>query len=219
MSVLLLVEGRQDAELLLHLIEKAKIGSCSRHSSQNSADFVVKVLGSYAQLRRDLPDELLSTAFNQFGIIPDADTDVTARWQSITSRLSEIEERSSKLFELLPRGPDPDGTILQAATGRTIGIWLWPDNRSTGDLEAFAGKLTPQDDPLWIHAGRVIEDLPERRFIPTHWNKAHIHAWLAWQDPPDQTIGIAIAKGNLQIDRDPATRLVHWLTKLKETTP
>ena len=216
MSVLLLVEGRQDAEVLVHLIEKAKLGSCRRYPSRDSGDYVVKVLGSYGELRNALPDELLSTSFTRFGIIPDADTDVANRWKSITARLNEIEERSRKLFDSLPHAPSPDGMIARAATGRTIGIWLWPDNLTTGDVETFAGRLTPREDRLWTHGERVISELPEKRFIPTHLSKAQIHTWLAWQDPPDQTIGIAIAKGDLLIDREPATRLLAWLTKLKE---
>ena len=211
MSVLLLVEGKTDADVLTHLIRKAGIG--------DSAEFSVKSIGSYEKLRKDLDPELLSRAYSRFGIIADTDANLASRWQSLTSRLLEIEERSTKLFNTLPHAPDPDGTILQASTGRVVGIWLWPDNTSTGDLEAFAGTLTPREDSLWLHAQKVIGELPERRFIPTHSNKAHIHTWLAWQDPPDQTIGTAIAKGNLRIDREPANRLLAWLTKLKEATP
>ena len=219
MAVLLLVEGRQDAEVLRHLIERAQIGSCGRYPIRNGSDFVVKVLNSYPELRRKLSDDVRTNEFTRIGIIPDADTNVATRWQSLTSRLLQIEERSETLFETLPPAPDPNGTILRTNTGRIVGIWLWPDNALTGDVEAFAGALTPHDDLLWIHARKVIEELPVRHFIPTHSNKAHIHTWLAWQDPPDQTIGVAIAKGNLRIDREPATRLLAWLTKLKETTP
>ena len=216
MATLLLVEGKQDVEFLTQFIKKANLGSCRSHPATEPADFVLKAADSYERLRAGLPDELRSSQFSRFGIIPDADSNPAARWQSITTRLLQIEERSTRLFEHLPPAPGKDGTILQSLTGRTIGIWLWPHNTTAGDLEAFAGHLTPANDPLWLHAAATLASLPETRYREGHRHKARIHTWLAWQNPPGQSLGIAVAKGNLEISGESAANLLAFLTKLKE---
>lgn len=216
MPILLLVEGKQDVEFITQFIKRAALGTCRSHPTTDTADFVVKSAGSYEQLRADLPQELRNTNFTRFGVIPDADINPATRWQSLSTRLMEIEERSTRFFQDLPPTPDPEGSILRTQTGRTIGVWLWPDNNSAGDLESFAGQLTPTGDRLWGHATGTLENLPEKRYRDQHRHKALIHTWLAWQDPPGQSLGIAVAKGNLRLDTDSATRFRSFLTKLKE---
>ncbi len=216
MPTLLLVEGKQDVEFLAQLIKKANLGTCRSHPATEPVDFVLKSADSYERLRASLPEELRSSQFNRFGIIPDADSNPSARWQSLTTRLLEIEERSTRFFQQLPAAPNENGTILHSLTGRTIGIWLWPHNTTGGDLEAFAGQLTPADDALWLHSATTLASLPETRYRNAHRHKARIHTWLAWQDPPGQSIGIAVARGILEVTGSSATNLLDFLTKLKE---
>ena len=71
----------------------------------------------------------------------------------------------------------------------------------------------------WPHADDAIRTLPETRFIEAHRTKAHIHTWLAWQDPPGQQLGEAIRSSTLLSDTLLAQTFLAWLIKLKETNP
>ncbi len=72
-----------------------------------------------------------------------------------------------------------------------------PNNDSTGALEDFAAKLVPEDDPQWKYADKVIDEVPDPRFMESHRGKAHLHTYLAWQDPPREPIGRSISNGVL----------------------
>ena len=221
MSVLLLVEGPGDFHTIANLIIRSGVGTCRRFDENNKApvDFAIKDLGGYPQLRKSLASELLSTEFGSYGLVVDADSDVAKRWLSVTDRLREIQSRLAFTLQEVPQEPNPSGTILRTGTPLKIGIWLWPDNTLTGDMESFAGMLVPPGDRLWPHANEAVQTLPETRFIETHRNKAHIHTWLAWQDPPGQQLGEAIRSATLHSDTSLAQTFLAWLTKLKETTP
>lgn len=221
MSVLILVEGADDFHTIGNLIGRAGVGSVVNFSRLNESkpDFVIKSMDGYSRLRRSLRAELIADDFSRFAIVVDADSDLRTRWDSLTDKLQELQEPLS--FNLLdvPETPPNEGAILRTDTSLTIGIWLWPNNAASGDMESFAGMLTQPDDPLWLHAGETITTLPETRFVATHRNKAHIHTWLAWQDPPGQQLGEAIRNNTLQSGGDTAKLFLSWLTKLKEITP
>lgn len=219
MSVLILVEGIDDHHTISNLIARGQIGRAAHYTKRTSnpdSDFVVKPLDGYARLRRSLKAELISDEFTRFAIVVDADTHPLHRWRSLTDRLQELQTDLAIRFDQFPEEPTPDGAILRTNSPLVVGIWLWPDNLAEGDMEAFAGQLTPADDPLWRHSGQVIESLPETRFAPTHRPKARIHTWLAWQNPPGQQLGEAIRNNTLQGDNPIATRFLAFLTTLKE---
>ena len=221
MSVLLLVEGPDDFHTIANLIKRSGAGTYRRFDENNKApvDFVIKDMGGYPQLRKSLASELLSTEFGSYGLVVDADADVGKRWLSVTDRLRELQSRLAFTLQDVPKQPSPPGTILTTDTPLTIGIWLWPDNVVAGDMESFAGNLVPPGDLLWPHADEAIRTLPETRFIESHRTKAHIHTWLAWQDPPGQQLGEAVRSATLKSDAVLAQSFLAWLTKLKETTP
>ena len=71
----------------------------------------------------------------------------------------------------IPRRPatiiESTGMILDAPL--RIGIWLMPDNRSTGELEDFVGSMIPSADPVWPRAEAFIDGIPpsDRKFAPS----------------------------------------------------
>lgn len=220
MSVLLLVEGPDDFHTIAKLIEKNGLGTCSnfRPSDNAAADFVIKPMGGFPRLRQSLKAELASSTFHAFGIVVDADNEPANRWASVTDRLKEIQSPLAFQFDDVPPAPTASGVVLKTNSPLTIGIWLWPDNAAAGDMESFASLLVPANDALWPHAEEAVRTLPETRFIDTHRNKAHIHTWLAWQDPPGQQLGEAIRSGTLPSDAEQARAFLSWLSKLKEVT-
>lgn len=66
--------------------------------------------------------------------------------------------------------------------GKTLGIWLMPDNRSRGMLETFLAYLVPGGgSDLWTHACEAVAEAYGRGAPcrEVHHDKARIHTWLA----------------------------------------
>ena len=74
------------------------------------------------------------------GIVLDANDNVAARWQSLKD--SKLEENNIAL----PDKPESfwhDHRRNSPTRRPRIGIWLMPDNQSTGELEDFIVKMIP----------------------------------------------------------------------------
>ena len=140
----------------------------------------------------------------------DADDDLEARWKAVTDRLRQ--QLHLNLHDL-PAQPEPGGTIIH---GRLrIGIWLMPDNRSTGELEDFVGSMIPSGDPIWPRAQAFIEGIPpdDRKFAPGKIQRAKVHAWLATRESP-RPMGLSIRAGDLDTSASNTTTFVNWLREL-----
>jgi hypothetical protein len=125
-------------------------GSCGsfRGDGKNAEDFAGKVMQGYPRHRQSLPGVLSSSEFNRFGLTVDADNDASIRWQSLTGRLWELESRLAFRLDAVPEGPNASGTALRTDSPLTVGLWLWPDNPSEGNMESFAGALLPAE--AWL---------------------------------------------------------------------
>jgi hypothetical protein len=142
----------------------------------------------YPHLRKRLPDELGSTSAARFLIVIDADDEPMERWKSITDRLAECG------YAEAPKQPEP--CILNPPNKKPVGLWMMPDNGSSGEIETFYEKIIVPGDAGWSHAGHVVDKLPDdvRQFerklrLPL---KAQINTWLAWQRDPGLRSGTAI---------------------------
>ena len=147
------------------------------------------------------------------GIMLDANDDLDARWQAVTDRLNRLRQEDHFELPELPEQPNPSGTIIE---GRLrIGIWLMPDNSSTGELEDFVGSMIPSSDPVWPLAEAYIEGIPpaERKFAPGKTQRAKVHAWLATREEP-RRMGLAIKARDLVTDAANTAAFVGWLRTL-----
>ena len=146
---------------------------------------------------------------NAIGLLVDADSNPTARWNGISNRL-----RAAGIDA--PTTPDANGTII-AATDDTprIGIWLMPDNQSRGELEDFVAEMIPDNDPVWPLSQDYISRIPEehREFAENKTSTAEVYAWLATREDPRQ-MGAAIGARDLDVDGELCTRFTDWLGRL-----
>jgi hypothetical protein len=145
------------------------------------------------------------------GVVIDADADLYARWESMKFQLE-------KLSYAVPQNPVVGGTILEE-NGRNprIGVWLMPDNNTSGMLEDFVRYLIPENDPLLTETDSVlakIEALDFHKYSSIHRAKAHIHTWLAWQEDPGTPMGLAITKSYLNTQTQLCQQFVTWLNRL-----
>ena len=189
----LFVEGPDDEHVIWHL--RTRTGLESRFSieqKQNDEALVESISREIV-----VPDRIA------VGFVIDADDDPDARWRAVSYRL---QRRSVSV----PRAPDPAGTVIE---GRPrVGVWLMPDNTTTGELEDFVAKMVPEGDPVWPLAKNYIEAVP-KPYLRTKPSKAEIHAWLATRERPFR-MGEAIGAQALNTDGQLCRSFAAWLTRL-----
>ena len=199
----LLVEGPDDKHVVIHLSERSGL-------TQN---FVIVEKEGINSLLDSIEVEVDIPGRTVLGIMLDANDDLDARWQAVTGRLNRIRQEDHFDLPDLPAQPEPGGTIIE---GRLrIGIWLMPDNRSTGELEDFVGSMIPSGDPVWPLSEAYIEGIPpaERKFAPGKIQRAKVHAWLATREEP-RRMGLAIKARDLVTDAATTAAFVDWLRTL-----
>lgn len=147
----------------------------------------------------------------KLGIVVDADTNISTRWQS----LSDILQNSGYQ---LPNQFNRDGLILESPKRPKIGIWLMPNNQDNGMVEDFLNHLVPAGDVLLQEARNVLSNLENKQIhrynTSFHHSKALIHTWLAWQEDPGTPMGLAITKTYLTTNTELCNRFVSWLNRL-----
>ena len=196
----LLVEGRDDREVVYQF--------CNHRGIDNRVHFDVEPLEGYERLRARIEAELDTR--DTVGVVIDADAQVSHRWQSLRDALVP------RYGELVTQGPMPGGLVLETPGlwQKRCGIWIMPDNAQSGMLEDFLLALIPATDALLVHARQAIAGLPEQRFVPAHRSKAEVHTWLAWQEEPGTSLGLALKRRYLDADHTLAQQFHRWLVAL-----
>lgn len=175
--------------------------------------------GSYEQIKDLIPTELASRVRETVGIIVDADVSVEGRWRSLRDHCSSTVVGLSP--EQWPAAPVSEGLVIdfEAPQGhRRLGLWIMPDNRAPGMIETFLQRLEPTGSPTGLRelAERSCDEATDlgAPFCAVHRDKAIIHTWLAWQDPPGRQLHDAIKQRQL----DPSTPLgltfASWFRRL-----
>ena len=199
----LLVEGPDDKHVVIHLSERSGL-------AQN---FVIVEKEGINTLLDSIEVEVDIPGRTVVGIVLDANDDLDARWRAVKGRLNRVRREDHFDLPELPAKPVPKGTIIE---GRPrIGVWLMPDNGSTGELEDFVGRMIPAADPVWPRAEAYIEGIPqaERKFTTGKIQRAKVHAWLAAREAP-RPMGLAIKAGDLNTNAANSMAFVDWLRTL-----
>ena len=171
--------------------------------------FQILPRGGVEGVIESIRNEAQASGREALGILVDANNDLPARWQSISDRLASLGAQT-------PATPPSDGLILDSADEMPrIGIWLMPDNRSSGELEDFIAEMIPDGDSVWPLSQDYVESIPpeDRKFIPGNTLRAAIHAWLAAREDPRQ-MGLAIRARDLEVDGPLCTHFTNWLKRL-----
>ena len=192
----LLVEGEDDKHVVIQL--------CKHISFE--PEFYILSKDGIDNVLSSIRNEILVEGRKAVGIVVDANDDLNNRWEKVTERLRNagIEPTDS---------PRPGGSIIDGSP--RVGIWLMPDNESTGELEDFVQKMIQPEDPVWPRSRRYVDDIPDehRRFRPGKVLRAQLYAWLATREIPGR-MGAAIKAEDLNVDVESSTRFVDWLREL-----
>ena len=202
-SSVLLVEGKDDKNVVIHLSAQSGLEQNFRIIEKDGRE----------PLLDSIVIEARTPGRKNLGILLDADDDVNACWQAVKGKLDRLRMEDRLELSELPDQPDPTGTIIEGTL--RIGIWLMPDNCSSGELEDFVESLIPSVDPVWSLSNAYIEGIPleVRKFTPGKVQRAKVHAWLATRERP-RPMGLAIKTRDLDIDVASATVFAGWLREL-----
>jgi hypothetical protein len=215
----LLVEGDEDKRVIPQLIEANGIRWGER---RDQWPVEIEAVGGIDELLRpgSIRAELGQRNLQRLGILLDADTHPTLRWQRVRAECVAA-------FPDLPATPPPEGTIARNQEGKSLGVWLMPDNQSRGMLETFLAYLVPGGgSALWAYAQEVVVEARQRApyhddgrrdvYRDAHLDKAAIHTWLAWQDPPGAQLHHAVLQKMLDPRARHAQPFVTWFRRLYE---
>jgi hypothetical protein len=207
-STQLLVEGQDDKFAVVSLMEH----HVAWPDDRDHVPVYIDAVGSVSQIldAAFIRTKLKESSLDILGIMIDADDDPGSRWASFRS----ICQPS---FPDMPADLPSGGLVIENAAGPRLGFWLMPDCGSSGMLETFLRHLVPVlAEPIWQHAGSAFATAaalgaPCR---PAHADKARVHTWLAWQDPPGESFGRALTRKTLDPEAHTATAFVAWFKQL-----
>lgn len=200
LSQKLLVEGSDDLHVVLALCRKHEVPVVFEVVDNRGVSNLLKSLNVW----------LKTSALQTLGMILDADEQLGKRWD-------EVKERLTRAGYEVPNHPKRGGVIIRQEGMPTIGVWLMPDNISSGMLEDFLKYLIPQGDMLLPEAESTLSRLEMEQingYKPVHRAKSLLHTWLAWQDSPGMPIGIAITHSYLDTNSELGKEFVVWLKEL-----
>lgn len=244
---LLLVEGARDQEAVIALLGKQRPsikGAFYKKDIAYDDDTIYVAKGGgeqvnrrgivvqqegYDALRRNLNVWLKYEAdLKYLGIVVDADTSVTNRWQSLWGGLSQTTpDVNNNLPSRRPPLPHDGFLIVSEIQYKDvqIGVWIMPNNqfparannREYGIMESFLGELIAPATPLWEHAKNIVTDLPN--VVPDHeiphtkLPKANLYTWLAWQ-APGMYVDAAIKEGFINPAAPLVQTFIRWVQRV-----
>lgn len=201
----LLVEGNDDKHVIDALWKSQTKPNLFEIIDCKSKEGVLKEL----KIRLTTPQN-----HHRIGVVLDADTNASACWDAVKSRLNETGKYNSNKLKLPSKG-----LVLDASDPEfpKIGVWIMPNNVIPGMIEDFLATLSEPNDPLMNKAEKVLHDLETsgiNKYKSVHRAKAKIHSFLAWQDEPGRPLGTAITARILDPTKETATIFVSWLENL-----
>lgn len=206
----LLVEGAEDQRVIPYLIEANGVrwGETVRQA--------IVDIKKFDGIENLLAPKMISTELKErgleiIGIMVDADESVADRWR-------QVRERCLSTFPGLPDKIPEKGLIHYNDSGLKLGVWIMPDNRTSGMLETFLTYLVPdhQIDSVWKHAKASLETAMKLK-APCkkhHEDKARVHTWLAWQNPPGRQLHNAVMEKIFASSHPKAQPFVQWFKDL-----
>lgn len=198
----LLVEGNNDCHVVMALCKEYDVPEAFGIYKCGSDDQVLMRLNALIP-KPNGPSHI--------GVVLDADSSPPSR------RLREIRRKITHHGLDIPDALDRDGTILVSRRDDlpNIGIWIMPDNQSSGELEDFCLKMANEEE---IQFARESAYEAKRQgcaeFLDKNESKACIHTYLAWREKPGRPLGQAITAEALRPNTVTAEQFVCWLQDL-----
>lgn len=195
-SQVLLVEGADDRWVVERLYERLGRPRSFDILQADGIDKLVYRIGT----------EVLTQGREVLGVVVDADNDIEARWERIKLQFKSVGIE-------LPAKRRNQGVII--SSDPRIGVWLMPDNNSSGQLEDFVQSMIPYNDQVRPLADSFVDSIPLelREFSPNKIVRAKLYAWLSTRKEPGP-MSRAIQAKYLDIDSELAQSFLSFLIEL-----
>ena len=214
---ILLVEGVDDKHIVWHLCRRDQVlfsvgrldYDLSVTLQSQSTTFEISEMGNRSELLKSAGVIATTNNFQSIGVLLDADRDVHECWDEVVKGFSRTSIQ-------LPPAPSRTGTIVPEKVGQPrVGIWLMPDNTSSGEVEDFVMRMMPVNDVVWPIADKYIDMLPTsaRQFEQVKADKAKLYAWLATRREPSR-MGSAIRNSDLEVNGPLCQDFLNWLANV-----
>jgi hypothetical protein len=210
---ILLVEGDEEKRVIPYLMD--------HHVVWGDVEFEwvaqVKSHGGIDDLLEpgNIKSEAAVAGRKAMGIVVDADDQLDSRW-------ARVRQCCLGIADDFPEDLPSEGLIHQNSDGLRTGVWIMPDNQSRGMLETFLSHLiVPADAALWAFAQ---ESCAKSRnhgasYTDPHRDKANIHTYLAWRDPPGMQLHVSVFARALDARLPLADRFAKWFIDLFQPKP
>lgn len=218
---LLLVEGDDDKRFVPELVELG-VGSGFQWERDGRPIVHIEPRGGAESLLAPgtIAAHLSATGREAVGVVVDADYPPAQRWDAVRSRLlADLVWLGIDSGEV-PDTPPEHGFIMNldqdaSASPRRLGVWIMPDNRKPGMLETLALSLITEGK-LLDFAGKTCQEAKNHGALwkDAHLDKAVVHTWLAWQDPPGRQLHQAVKERMLDPSVPAGRAFVDWFRKL-----
>ena len=210
---LLLVEGKVEQYSIPELMDYHTVWG------DKPKDWVVEIkqMEGIGEILKDgvITAEAKTPGLKALGVIIDADDSFGVRWNRLKKLLGDIEKPE-------PSDLPANGLIHVTSKGLRVGVWIMPDNSSRGMLETFLARLlSPDCAPIWDLARTTCDQVRTLKFahVEGHRDKAQIHTYLAWIDPPGQTLPQAIITRAIDARHELALSFAAWMMSLFQLQP
>jgi hypothetical protein len=204
----LIVEGKDELRVLPELLELAGIAwpKGAEPVLIEETDGIANILAPSF-----IETTLKASGVTVVGIVVDANGDPASRWEQVRARLAAIRPG-------FPAELPSAGVIHEVAEKPRVGVWLMPDNVRAGMLETLLLGLRAGDPVLHDHARDATNHARAlgAPYRDTHREKAELHAWLAWQDPPGRQLHDAVRAHALPPAPTVTDAFVAWFRQLFE---
>ena len=212
---ILYVEGPDDKWVTISLRQQYQHNEDVKIQDLDNCDLALQALSTKASS----PSET-----KRIGLIIDADTDIEARYQGIIKEL----KKTLGITLTRPELANIDGFVRditnQSGDVVRIGIWIMPDNINAGRLEDFlfdkieeTNGIFQQVEPalsIIEHAAVADANIADKLYRSIHRDKAKLHTFMAWNNPPDLSMGMAVRKGFFPVESDTEKKFRAWIEEL-----
>ena len=202
----LVVEGKDELRVLPELLELAGIPwpKGAEPVRIEEQDGITNIL-----VPGFIETTLKASGVTAVGIVVDANGDPMSRWEQVRDRLAAR-------YPGLPADLPVTGVVHVVADKPRVGVWVMPDNVRTGMLETLLLALRVGGQVLHDHAREATHQAKAlgAPFRDTHREKAELHAWLAWQDPPGRQLHDAVRARELPPAPPVTDAFVAWFRRL-----
>ena len=204
----LVVEGKDELRVLPEMLELAGIPWPKGNEPVRieEQDGIGKIL-EFGFIEATLK----ASGVTAVGIVVDANGDPVSRWEKVRNRLAAS-------YPEFPLELPATGAIHVVADRPRVGVWIMPDNVRAGMLETLLLALRVGSPVLHDHARDATHQarVLGAPFREAHREKAELHAWLAWQDPPGRQLHDAVRARALPPAPPVTDTFVAWFRQLFE---